>query len=207
MLIDGAGLKAICPSSCLPDCFPSSRSGLPNRPPASRLIWLLIWRRVDCHPATPKLISLCHYMTPLPPSPPDAHTCTHIHKYLHLSLSHLHGRGQEGGWVVRERKVSALKEFIILKCQSRSLGEQMKETRRRGWEEASNKERKGCLYLSGYWLSAKTSSWPAELAAIHCEQLNHHCLCIAITCCLWLYFNYENSTHTYITLRLQMVIW
>lgn len=38
---------------------------------------------------------------------------------------------------VRRREVSAAQEFIILRCQSRSLGEQMKG---RSWEGASAKE-------------------------------------------------------------------
>lgn len=42
---------------------------------------------------------------------------THIARYLHLSLSHLHGKGQEGRWLVWRREVRALKEFITLKCQ------------------------------------------------------------------------------------------
>lgn len=143
--------------------------------------WLLIWRWVDRHPPTPKLISLCHCMTPPPPIPADTHTCTHIHKYLHLSLSHLHGRGQEGGWLVRERKVSALKEFIILRCQSRSLGEQMKRRRRRGWEEASNGKRREGFYIClviGYEpkVCHGLRSW---LAGIHCVQLNHHIVCVS----------------------------
>lgn len=94
---------------------------------------LLIWRWVDRYLPTAKLISLCHCPTPPPPIPSDTHTCTHIHKYLHLSMSHLHGRGQEGVWAVRERKVSALREFIILRCQSRCLAEQMRRRSETGW--------------------------------------------------------------------------
>lgn len=124
---------------------PSSRSAslIPAPQQASRVWinlpgWLLIWRWVDHHLKIAKLISLYHCMTPPPPIPADTHTCTQICKYLHLSLSHLHERGQEGGGLVRERKVSPLKEFIILRCQSHSLGEQMK---RRGWDETSNGKR------------------------------------------------------------------
>lgn len=94
---------------------------------------LLIWRWVDRYLPTAKLISLCHCRTPPPPIPSDTHTRTHIHKYLHLSMSHLHGRGQEGVWAVRERKVSALRESIILRCQSRCLAEQMRRRSKTGW--------------------------------------------------------------------------
>lgn len=52
---------------------------------------------------------------------------------------------------------------------------------RRGWEEASNRARRkgeSVLYLAGYWLIAKSSSWPAELAGIHCVQLDHDNVCV-----------------------------
>lgn len=123
--------------ACLPPHIQRLSSLLPNRPLASGSI-SLIWRWVDHHLPTAKLISMYHCETAPPPIPANTHTCTHICKYLHLSLSHLHGRWQEGGGLVRERKVSLLKEFIILRCQSPSPGEQMK---RRGWEEASNRKR------------------------------------------------------------------
>lgn len=178
--------RPICLSSCL---SLSSRSGpvMTAIQPAS-CVWinlpgcLLIWRWVGRHPPTPKLISLCHCMTPLPATPTDTHACTHIAKYLHLSLSHLHRRGQEGGWLVRRRKVSAMKEFIILRCQSPSLGEQMKGSgRRTGWQGGRAKQRKrrgSVLCVSGYWWSAKSSSLPTELAGIHSAQINHHTACV-----------------------------
>lgn len=176
--------------------------------------WLLIWRWVARHPTTPKLISLCHCITPTPTITTDTHTCTHIAKYLHLSLSHLHGRGQEGGWLVRRRKVSALKEFIILRCQSRSLGEQMKgRGRRRGWEGGSNSERErgGGLvsYLSRYWLSAKSSSRPAELAGFHFLRINLHTVHVSPSRVVFDCILIMRKPHTlkHIILKLWMVIW
>lgn len=169
--------------------------------------WLLIWRWVGRHPPTPKLISLCHRTMRRTIPPPTPMRAQRIAKYLHLSLSHLHGRGQQGGWLVRGRKVNAMKEFIIRRCQSLSLGEQMKWSgRRRGWEggrmggrrvEGNTEKRRGSvLCLSGYWLSAKSSSWPTELAAIHCVQINHYTVCVfTITCRLWLNLNYEKRTY------------
>ena len=54
--------------------------------------------------------------------------------------------------------------------------------RRRGWEGGSNRKRDeggSVLYLCGNWLSAKSSSWPAELAGIHCVQMIHHTVCVS----------------------------
>lgn len=154
--------------------------------------WLLIWRWVGRHPPTRKLISLCHRMTPPPTIPTDTHTCTHTAKYLHLSLSHLHGRGQEGGWLVRRRKVSALKEFIILRCQSSSLGEKMEGVgRRRGWEGGKEgvTERGGGLFYSclviGYQPKVHHGlwSWPASTLrkSIITLFFHHHVLFLIVS--------------------------
>lgn len=101
--------------------------------------WMLNRSWDDCLPLPPKLIS---------PSCPHWHT--HVHKYLHLSLSHLHGRGRAD----RGRGVSAMKEFIILKCQRSSWG--------RGGQNKHGGCRRVVLHLSGYWLAAKSSSRPGN---------------------------------------------
>lgn len=93
---------------CLLTCLSLSFQQAPPPRAWINLTGRLLNRRWDNrHPPAAKLISLCRCMTPK-----DGRPCmqTHITKYLHLSLSHLHGRGQEGGWLVRRRKVSALKE-------------------------------------------------------------------------------------------------
>lgn len=45
--------------------------------------------------------------------------------------------------------------------------------------------RGGCvsfLCLSDYWLSAKSLSWPTELADGHQVQINHHTVCVSASC-------------------------
>ncbi len=81
-----------------------------------------------------------------------------------------------------------------------------------GREGVTEKERgEFVLYLSGYWLSAKSSSQPTELAGIHYVQINHHTVCVSpsrfVFDCILIMRKLHKHKHTHIILKLRMVIW
>lgn len=122
--VAGPSAPSVCPPARLPALALGLSPPLSSRPNQPGLISpapSLIWRRGGRHPPTSTKTNFT-----VPPSG-DApqrslspSTRTRMYECLHLSLSHLHGRGQEGGGRVRGRKVSASKEFIILRCHSQS---------------------------------------------------------------------------------------
>lgn len=76
--------------------------------------------------------------------------------------------------------------------------------RRRGWEAGSNRERYrgSVLYLSGYWVTAKSSSCPGELAGIHCVQINHDTACVSASHVVFdfilIMYSLHTRTHTHL---------
>ena len=153
--------------------------------------WLLIWRWVGRHPPTPKLISLCHCTIPLPSTPPpltDTHACTHIRRISSsVSVSSTWKRAwgrvtspKEKGQSAEGVHHSEVSQPLFRRADEAERKEERTGGRMGGGKRVTGKEAGGFfLCLSGYWLSAKSSSWPTELAGVHRAQINHHTVCVS----------------------------
>lgn len=107
-----------------------------------------------------------------------------------------------GGWGDKSEgeKVSALKEFIILRWQSCSLGSRWGEEEggEDGGEEGNNTEGGVGLFMF-VWLLVISQKFIMGYSVgwqpLSTNQ-SPYCLSLTVTCCLWLCLNYEKPTHT-----------